>query len=114
MSIDSDFDALPKTNDPDEYRDAMLRVVLTHVRLANDQLAEGTLERAAQGRRMTALETAVTDNTALTVEIRDWLSTGRGFFKVLGWIGKAVKWSIPVLASIYGAYWTWTHGGVPK
>lgn len=60
---------------------------------------------------------ALAENTQITKEIKDTFDAVKGGFKVLGWIGYAVKWIGGIaggLAAIYALYYTITHGGPPK
>ena len=66
--------------------------------------------------RMGAMESELTNNSKVTVEVRDILSAAKGAFKVFGWLGGAVKWTAAVggsLTALYVAAYTATHGRPP-
>lgn len=57
------------------------------------------------------MQRALSANSALTAEIHEWVGAGKGFFKVLGWIGKAVRWLISMAAVVGAAYMLITGRG---
>lgn len=60
---------------------------------------------------------ALAENTKLTKEIKETFDAVKGGFKVLGWIGHAVKWIGSIaggLAAVYALYYSITHGSQPK
>ena len=65
-----------------------------------------------QGDRLARLEDAVDGIRKDTADVRDILQSARGFFKVLGLIGYAVKWLAGFLAAA-AALWYFIFGGGP-
>jgi hypothetical protein len=67
-------------------------------------------ERLTDGHsRMDRLEQKIDANTAVTEEIRDIVSTAKGFFRVLGLIGNIAKWIAAIGAAVTITYSAWTH-----
>jgi hypothetical protein len=67
--------------------------------------------------RLSAVETDIQLNTALTKEIRDVMVAGRVGLKVLGGVGTAIKWLgmlAAAIVAIYSASYLLLHGGPPK
>lgn len=65
-------------------------------------------------KRMGGLEASLAENTAATKEVLEIVTMAKGFFKVLGHIGNAIKW-IAGFGAAAGALWTtWPHGTPPK
>jgi hypothetical protein len=60
-----------------------------------------------------ALKEMIKTNNAQTKEILDIVGLGRAFFKVLGWIGSAIK-PIVAIVAIIAAVITWIKTGVLK
>ena len=77
---------------------------------------EARLERGSQ--HMDLIDQAMLENTALTQEIRDILTTAKTGFRVLGGLGTLVKWTGMVaggLLALYTAIYALAHGGAtPK
>ncbi len=69
------------------------------------QLREGKL-------RMDAIEKQLQQNTQMTVEIHGWISKGRGFFAVCGWLASGVKWILGLAVSAV-ALWVAIFGTKP-
>lgn len=115
--IDADFDrVLAAESDPEKRRDALLKVLLAHMRMANHQLAERTVAAHMVDKRMTAIEAELHENTQITSEVRDLLAAFRAGFRVLGWLGHAVRWAgyiAGAAGAVYGFYLLVRHGG-PK
>ena len=66
-------------------------------------------ERLVDGtERMNRMESKLDENSAITGQILDIVTTAKSFFKVLGWIGSCVKWATAVLASLAALYAAWT------
>jgi len=63
----------------------------THARIMD---IESQLDRGDE--RMERIETDVAVMKGQVAEVYEILSAAKGFFKVLGWIGKAVKWAVGV------------------
>jgi hypothetical protein len=57
--------------------------------------------------RMTRIETLLTTNNSATEEVREIVVLGKSFFKVLGYIGNAVKWLVGLGAAVGGAWTAW-------
>jgi hypothetical protein len=71
------------------------------------QLAKGS-------ERMKAIEMALVENTAVTQDVLEIITTAKGFFKVLGYVGEAAKWLVGIAAGV-GTLWSvWPHGTPPK
>ena len=115
--IDADFDrTLATESDPDKRRDAQLAVLLAHARMANDQLAEYQVQQHLLEKRLRAMEAELHANTQITSEVRDLLAAFRAGFRVLGWLGHAVRWAgyiAGAAGAVYGFYLLVRHGG-PK
>lgn len=60
--------------------------------------------------RMGQIEADLKTNTAATNEVLEIVRMGRSFFKVLGWIGKGVKWIAGMVTAIGGIWYVFTHG----
>lgn len=93
-----------------------IRVLESGHRLLAEQLAEVAVCLRKGETRMGSIETELATNSKLTQEVRDILSAAKGAFKVLGWLGIAVKWIggiTAALTTIYVAGYTATHGGKP-
>ena len=63
--------------------------------------------------RMKALESKIDSNSADTREVLNILHAGKGFFKVVGWIGNIVKYCALVGAPVVAFWYTIKHGGKP-
>lgn len=74
-------------------------------------------ERLDSGaRRMNAMQTELSANTAVTTEVRDILDTVRSGLKVLGGLGTFASWVGKLAAAgaaIYAFFYAITHGGTP-
>jgi hypothetical protein len=60
---------------------------------------------------------ALAENTKITKEIKETFDAVKGGFKVLGWIGVAVKWVGSIaggVAAVFALYYTLINGGPPK
>lgn len=68
---------------------------------------------AAGTERMRRLEDKIDGNSADTREVLDILHAGKGFFKVVGWIGSMVKWAAAIGAPLIAFYYALKHGGRP-
>ena len=69
-------------------------------------------------KRMGRIETSITENTGITVEVRDLLTALKGGLKVAGWIGHAAKW-VGAVAIAGSAVWSLIYaaahdGRLPK
>lgn len=65
---------------------------------------------------MRSVQTELSTNSAVTVEVRDILSAARGAFKFFGWLGLVIKWVGGIAAactSLYVLAYMATHGGKP-
>lgn len=115
MGMDTDFhQALHEEPDPSKRRDAQLAVLLTHMRMANSQLAEYAVQQLDVEKRLRQMEADLTQNTAITTEVRELLQTVKGGMRVLGWLGALAKWLgglAGALVAIYTAWYAATHGG---
>lgn len=63
--------------------------------------------------RIRCLEAKIDSNSADTREVLSILHAGRGFFKVVGWIGNLVKYCALVGAPVVAFWYTIKHGGKP-
>lgn len=61
--------------------------------------------------RITSVEQSVTDNTRITSSVRedtrellDIIKSVKGGFKVMGWLGAALKWAGGIAAAFAGIY----------
>jgi hypothetical protein len=71
-------------------------------------------QHAALVTRTDAIERELKANTEVTAEVRDLLTTVKGGFKVLGWLGHGGKWMGMIAGaavSIYTLVYALTHGG---
>ena len=59
--------------------------------------------------RMQRIEDKVDAQAIKTDEVYDIIVAAKGFFKVLSWIGKGVKWMTIIGGAIGGAYAAITH-----
>jgi len=99
---------------PDEQRnrrtaDAAIEQLQTDMQLVKERLDSGA-------RRMNAMQTELTANTAVTAEVRDILDAGRTGLRVRGGLGTAAAWLGKLAAAavaIWGAFYAITHGGQP-
>lgn len=83
---------------------------------ADQRLAAIEARLARGGERMDDIERQLTENTRVTVEVRDILGAIKGGLKFLGWMGVVVKWIgafTATAASIWGLVYMATHGGKP-
>jgi hypothetical protein len=115
--IDANLERVLATeSDPEKRRDALLKVLVAHMRMASEQLAERTVAAHLVDKRMTAIESELQANTQITSEVRDLLAAFRAGFRVLGWLGNMVRWAgylAGAAGAIYGFYLLVRHGG-PK
>lgn len=98
----------------------------THMTRTPEERLTAIEERLRQGsERMNRFEQELKKNTEMTAEgneatyeIRDLMDIAKGGFRVLGWIGVAVKWLGTLAAgavAIYAFFYAITHGGAtPK
>ena len=82
----------------------------THTCPAMDDLDARFL---AGSERMKRLEDKIDGNSADTKEVLDILHAGKGFFKVVGWIGNVVKWAAAIGAPLVAFWFALKHGGKP-
>lgn len=79
------------------------RVEVLGVQLkVNDQALSGL--RRDNEQALKDISTQLDQNTVLTADIKDFLTTVRGGFKVLGWLGSGLKW-LGALAAAVLAIW---------
>lgn len=93
----------------DERRDPDAPVTRADLANFQRQLATGDL-------RMTAIESELRNNTALTADVKALLDAARVGLKVLGWIGTAAVWTGKIAAgvgAVYGAWQLIRHGAPP-
>jgi hypothetical protein len=74
--------------------------------------AMGELEARfhASSERMQRLEQKIDGNSADTREVLDILHAGKGFFRVVGWIGNVVKWAAAIGAPLIAFYYAVKQG----
>lgn len=111
MGLDSEFNQASEAPDRPEQQ---ISVLLTYVRMANDQLSEYATHQVSMERRLRQLEQQLSDNTTITSEVRDLLQAAKAGMKVLGWLGAVAKWCGGVAGAcvaIYTAWYAATHGG---
>ena len=65
-------------------------------------------------KRMGNIEADLSINTAATNEVLEIVRMGKSFFKVVGWLGKGVKWTASIVAAIGSMWYVFTHGGPSK
>jgi len=92
----------------DERRDPEAPVTRADLAGVQRQLSNGDL-------RMTAIETELRNNTALTAEVREILTFARTGLRVLGAIGTAVQWLAKIAAAAAALYAAWqaARHGIP-
>jgi hypothetical protein len=61
--------------------------------------------------RMGRIESLLAANNTVTEEVREIVVLGKSFFKVLGYIGNAVKWVVGLGAAVGGAWTAWHNWG---
>ena len=79
-------------------------------------LAKQIADLTADNGRLRQLESSLSENTAITSEIRDLLTAVKGGIRVLGWLGTGAKWLGAIagaVAAIYTVAYMVTHGGRP-
>lgn len=54
--------------------------------------------------RMDRIDAGLQQNTAVTQEVKDILDTAKGAFRVFGWMGNALKWTLGLGAAALG-FW---------
>lgn len=66
--------------------------------------------------RMDTMQRELSENTAVTTDVRDVLDAGRSGLKVLGWLGQAAKWLGVLAASALSVWGLWAaiKSGGPK
>jgi hypothetical protein len=74
---------------------------------------EGSEQMQALDAKVVSLEKKVDTNNKQTAEILEIVQLAKGFFRVLGIIGKFVKWSLAIGASIAAIWAAWKSGHVP-
>lgn len=116
MSVDSDFDkAMMAEDDPEKKHNFQLAVLLTHMRMANAQLAEYAVHQRTVNQEIQALKVSMTANTDVTIEVRNMLDTGKALFKLARWAGNVIRWCGYIAAAattVYGAYVLLRHGHI--
>lgn len=93
----------------EERRDPNAPVTRSDMANVQRQLSSGDL-------RMTAIESELRGNTAMTAEVKALLDAARVGLKVIGWLGAAAVWSAKVATAIGAVYAAWQlikHGN-PK
>ena len=66
--------------------------------------------RLANGdERMSKLEAGLAANTEVTKEVLEIVTMGKSFFRVLGYIGHAIKWIAGIAAAVGAAWAAWHH-----
>ena len=62
---------------------------------------------------MLAIEDELRENTTATAEILEIVRLGKGFFKVLSFLGNLAKWVISIGTAVGLIYAAITHKGTP-
>jgi hypothetical protein len=71
-------------------------------------------ERLARGdSRMSAIERDIRENTTSTNRVLEIVVMGEGFFRVMGHIGRILKWALAIGASIAAIIAAWKSGATP-
>lgn len=65
---------------------------------------------AALEARIAALESQAKRQCMMLEDVHEWIGNARGFFKVLGVIGTAIKWVAALAAAVVGAWVAWKAG----
>jgi hypothetical protein len=60
---------------------------------------------SAGSARMDRIETMIKINTADTAEVLEIIRMGKSFFKLIGYLGKVIKFTAPIVASLAGVYY---------
>ena len=63
--------------------------------------------------KITGVHTDLKQNCADTSEVLDIIKAGKGFFKVLGYIATAIKWTAAFAAPVIALIYTIKTGGKP-
>jgi hypothetical protein len=71
-------------------------------------IIDDRLDRGAV--RMDALETQITAIRTDVEEVLDILRLGKSFFRLAGYVGSFVKWSVAIGAPVVAFYWTLKGG----
>lgn len=61
--------------------------------------------------RIEAVEHKLAEHGALLSDLHEWIGNARGFFAVLGVVGRAVKWTAATVAAVIALYVVWRDGG---
>lgn len=85
-------------------RDKERRQLITNVRYLSARVEVLSANQKTHDATLAALRKELADNTELTNDIKELLSTARAGIRVLGWLGGAVKW-LGALASAALAIW---------
>ena len=81
--------------------------------LAIDEIKAEMDTRFGSGKdRMDGMETLMKKNNEDTNEVLEIVRMGKGFFRVLGLIGTAIKWAVGIVAPVVALYYA-IKGGVP-
>jgi len=110
---------------PDELLAGQVRTLLITADTLTTQIAEMVVQNhverdamAVREAKMVDLEVAFRKNSETVAQVVKLLEPLAGLFKVIGWIGTAIKWLGAVAAAclaIYSLWYTWSHNGdLPK
>jgi len=91
------------------HQDDSIHEEAVHDRRASDRGLGGKVltieQRLAQGdKRMGNIEVSI-------AEVLEIVTMGKSFFKVLGWIGKGIRWTVAIAAPCVALYYAWKNGG---
>lgn len=109
----SQTDTLASASDERTLIAASIEAALEVVRKEQSTIsAEIRAEQAALRAELKKNTEATTEVRELTQEMVTLFDTAKGFFKMAGWIGNALKWVAGVAAALVGL-WVIFKGGFP-
>lgn len=91
-----------------EMQDHLIKALEAGVSNLAEQLAEFTVSHNDAQQRLKRLEASLEENSSMTSELLEIFKAVKGGFKVLGWLGTALKWSLSIAAAA-GALWAAWH-----
>lgn len=92
---------------PDPATDRQMQYLADRMAAVEACLGEGT-------RRMDSMQKELSDNTAITTEVREILGTAKGAFRFFSAVGTVIKWLggiATAVGTIYALIYMATHGG---
>lgn len=82
--------------------------------VARDMVVDGMKIKLDENvKDVKAMKTSLSENNHNTKEVLDILHAGKGFFKVVGWIGGVIKWCFLLAAPAVTLWYALKQGGKP-